>query len=206
MKKIKVALDADGVLRNFTVGALLIVEEVTGKKFSLADVTAFNFTKALGLSERESHEVMKAITARRGFVTALPPYPPARQGVRRLRDLGDVCCVTTPWEIPLGINPWWRDESEAWLALHFGIDHVHHAIDKSIYEADVFVDDKSSHVRDWLAAWPGRTAVFWQTPHNTSESVPWGAHATSSWDALYDIARETALGPVQHSLPMEVVQ
>jgi hypothetical protein len=199
------ALDADGVLRNFTAGALVIVEEVTGKKFTPVDVTAFNFTKALGLSESEAREVMNAITARRGFVTALPPYPQARQGVRRLRDLGDVFCVTAPWESPLGTNPWWRDESEAWLALHFGIECVQHAHDKTACEADFFVDDRSKNVQAWLSAWPGRTAVFWRTPHNTSESVPWGAHSTGSWDALYEIARQTALGPVQPLLPtMEV--
>ena len=201
MKRLTINLDADGVLRNFTAGALLVVEEVTGRQFAPADVTAFNFTKALGLSEDEGRAVMNAITARRGFVTALPAYPQARQGVRRLRELGEVCCVTTPWESPLGVNPWWRAESEAWLALHFGIDRVHHAHDKTLYEADLFVDDKSSHVRDWLNAWPGGTAVFWRTPHNTTESVPWGAHSTSSWDALYQIAREIALGPVQPLLP-----
>lgn len=202
MRKLKIALDADGVLRNFTAGALLVVEEVTGKKFTSADVTAFNFTKALGLSESEASAVMKAITARQGFVTALPPYPQARQGVRRLRELGEVFCVTTPWDGPSGINPWWCDESERWLALHFGIECVHHAADKAEYEADLFVDDKSSNVREWSGRWPGRTAVFWRTPHNTSEAVPWGAHSTSSWDALYTLARETALGPVQSSLPM----
>lgn len=207
MKRIKIALDADGLLRNFTAGALVVVEEVTGKKFTPADVTIFNFTKALGLSEDESRAVMKSISARRGFVTALPPYPQARQGVRRLRELGDVFCVTTPWDGPSGKNPWWCDESERWLALHFGIDVVHHAADKTDYEADVFVDDKSSHVRDWLSRWHGRTAVFWRTPHNTSEHVPAGAHSTGSWDALYEIAREAALGPVQPSLPMlEVAQ
>jgi len=206
VRKLKLALDADGFLRNFTAGALLVVEEVTGKKFAPADVTAFNFTRALGLSEDETIAVTKAISSRRGFVTALPPYPQARQGVRRLRELGDVFCVTTPWDGPSGKNPWWETESEAWLALHFGIEQVHHADDKSGYEADVFVDDKSSHVRSWLSRWPGRTAVFWRTPHNTSESVPWGAHSTSSWDALYEFAREVALGPRQPPLPtMEVV-
>ncbi len=205
MRKIKIALDADGFLRNFTAGALLVVEEVTGKKFTEADVTAFNFTKALGLSDDETNAVMTTISGRRGFVTALPPYPHARQGVRRLRELGDVFCVTTPWETPWGTNPWWRAESEAWLALHVGIDVVHHADDKKDYEADVFVDDRSKNVRDWLSKWAGRTGVFWRTAHNTGESVPWGAHSTSSWDALYQLARETALGPVQPALPtMEV--
>lgn len=190
------ALDADGFLRNFTVGALSIVKEVTGKVFLPADVTMFNFTQALGLSAEETNAVMTAISTRRGYVTALPPYPEARQGVRRLRALGEVFCVTTPWVTPWGTNPWWEAESEAWLALHFGIEHVHHAEDKTAYEADLFVDDRDKNVAAWLAKWTDRTAVFWRTLHNTSEAVPWGAHSISSWDALYQIALEVASKPV----------
>ena len=194
----KIILDVDGVLADFTTSALIVVEEVTGKRFKSPDVTEWDFTKAIGLSPSEASAVKKAIGARRGFAASITPYPQARQGIRRLCELGDVFCVTSPWKT----NSWWIEERNAWLALHFGIERVHHASDKTPYEADVFVDDKSSHVRDWLAAWPGRTAVFWRTPHNTSEAVPWGAHSTSSWDALYEIAREAARGPVQPSLPM----
>ena len=197
MKKLKIALDCDGVLSDFSLGALRVVEEVTGKCFVPADITAWDFTKALRLSSDEGSAVKKAIGSKRGFAASLSVYPLARQGVRRLRELGEVFCVTSPWDS----NVWWRSERESWLALHFGIDRVHHASDKSTYEADVFVDDKSSNVRDWLSAWPGGSAVFWRTPHNTSEPVPWGAHSTSSWDALYQIALEAARGPVQPSLP-----
>ncbi len=189
MRRLLFALDVDGVLANFVAGVLPVVEEVTGRRHRPEDVTAWDFTAALGLSSHEARAVKQVIGSRRGFAAALPPYPRARQGVRRLRDLGDVICVTSPWDS----NPWWRDEREAWLALHFGIDVVHHASDKHPYEADVFVDDKSSHVRAWSRRWPDRVAVFWRTPHNSSESVPVGAHSISSWDALYQVAREHAL-------------
>lgn len=201
MRKLKIAMDVDGCLRDFTTRALVVVKEVTGKSHTPADVTAFNFTKALGLSEDETRDVMTAISTRRGFVTSMTPYPEARQGVRRLRELGDVFCVTTPWETPWGKNPWWRSESEAWLALHFGIDSVHHADDKTEFEADVFVDDRDKNVSAWLAAWPGHTAVHWRTLHNRSEAVPRGAHSTSSWHDLYQIARQVALSPVPQALP-----
>lgn len=200
MKKLLIAIDSDGILSDFTSGALRIVEEVTGRRYAPTDVTEFDFTKALGLSMSEAVAVKKAIGARRGFAASLPPYPGARQGVRRLRELGDVYCVTSPWDS----NLWWRTERDSWLALHFGIDVVHHADDKTGYEADIFVDDKSSHVRDWLTAWPGRTAVLWRTLHNTNEVVACGAHSTGSWDALYELAREVALGPVQQSMQMEL--
>lgn len=197
MRRLKLALDCDGLLSNFTVGALKIIEEVTGRRYEEAAVGEFDFTKALGLSVDEAVAVKKAIGARQGFAASLPPYPEARQGVRRLRELGDVFCVTSPWDS----NPWWRAERESWLALHFGIDVVHHEEDKTGCEADVFVDDRSKHVRAWLTAWPGRCAVLWRTLHNTGEPLPFGAHSTSSWDALYQIAMETALGPIQRPLP-----
>lgn len=197
MKKLLIAIDCDGLLSNFTAGALKIVEEVTGRRYEEIDVTEFDFTKALGLSAQETRDVKAVISARQGFAASLAPYPRARQGVRRLRDLGEVFCVTSPWDS----NPWWRAERESWLALHFGIDRVHHEEDKSGREADVFVDDRSKHVRAWTTAWPGRCAVFWRTPHNTGEAVPWGAHSTSSWDALYQLAKEHALGLIQHPLP-----
>lgn len=197
MKRLSIILDCDGVLSDFVAGMLPLVEEVTGKRFTHADVTMFNFVEALGLSKADGAAVKNLIGSRRGFAASLPSYPNARQGVRRLRDLGDIYCVTTPWDT----NPWWRSERDSWLALHFGIDRVEHASDKSTYDADLFVDDHSSHVRDWLSKRADRTAVFWRTPHNTPESVPVGAHSTSSWEALYQIAREAALGPRQAPLP-----
>jgi len=197
VRRLEIALDCDGVLSDFTYGALRVVEEITGRRYSPLDVGEFDFTKALDLSANEARAVKNAIGSRRGFAAGLAPYPRARQGVRRLRELGDVFCVTSPWPS----NPWWCAERESWLALHFGIDRVHHAEDKSTYAADVFVDDRSKHVRAWAIAWPGRTAVFWRTPHNTGEAVPWGAWSISSWDALYDVAREAARGPVQQSMP-----
>lgn len=196
MKKLRIGLDVDGFLANFTAGALRVIEEVTGRRYEEVDVTEFDIAKALRLSAQESAAYAEVISSRRGFCAGLVPYPKARQGVRRLRELGDVFCVTAPWPN----NPWWKAERDSWLALHFGIDVVHHVDDKTAYEADILVDDRSKHVGAWLAAWPGRTAVFWQTLHNTSESVPWGAHATSSWEALYDLARQAALGPHQPSL------
>jgi 5'(3')-deoxyribonucleotidase len=193
VRKIQIVLDCDGVLSDFTSGALRIVEEVTGRRFTLSDVTAFDFVKSLGLTVAEGSAVKKLIGSRQGFAAALVPYPGARQGVRRLRELGDVFCVTTPWDS----NSWWRDERTSWLALHFGINRVHHEIDKAPFEADVFVDDKASHVQAWSERWPDRTAVFWRTPHNIPEDAPKGAHTTSSWDDLYQIALEAARGPRQ---------
>src|SRR4029077_20479523 len=102
MREISTALGCDGVLADFWTGALRLIEDVTGKKFDPAAVTKHDLT-VLGLSAHEPHEVQQAISPRRGFAVSLPPYPQARQGVRRLRTLRSVFCVTTPWEAS---HPW----------------------------------------------------------------------------------------------------
>ncbi len=191
MKKLLIALDCDGVLADFTSGALRVVEEVTGRRHALSDVTQSDIVRSLGLSTHEATAFANVIAAHRGFAASLAPYPLARQGVRRLRELGEVFCVTSPSDS----NPWWREERDAWLALHFGIDAVHHAKDKSAYQADIFVDDNSEHVQAWLGVWPRQTAVVWRAPHNSLEPVPRGAHSTGSWEKLYQIARGAALDP-----------
>jgi hypothetical protein len=202
VRRIRTILDCDGVLANFTAGALRIVEEVTGRRYAEADVGEFDFVKALGLSAREGREVKDAIGSRQGFAASLAPYPEAREGVLRLRELGDVSCVTSPWDG----NPWWRAERSAWLARHFGIDVVHHAEDKRGFPADVFVDDRSKHVAAWSRAWPGDTAVLWRTRHNTGEAVPAGAHSIGSWEALYQVALEASRRPASPTqLPLESV-
>lgn len=184
----RILLDSDGLLSDFVSGALRVVFEVTGKQFTPADWNEFKFDRALKLTPIEGSTVKRIIASRKGFAASLQPFPGARQGVRRLRSLGDVACVTAPWET----SPHWEAERTAWLALHFGIDEVHHAADKSVYEGDVFVDDRSKHVASWLAAWPGRCAVLWRTPHNADEVLPAGAHETDSWDRLYEIAKAEA--------------
>lgn len=197
MKKLRIALDVDGVLANFIAGALGVVEEVTGRRYAEADVTLWDYTKALNLSPTEGGAVKAAIGARRGFAESLEPYPEALQGVRRLREWGDVFCVTSPWES----NPWWRAEREAWCLQHFGIGAVHHAHDKTGYEADIFVDDKPAHVSAWKAAWPHRTAVFLRSPCK-AEEVPQGAHGMYSWDEICALAREVACSPARPSFPL----
>jgi 5'(3')-deoxyribonucleotidase len=195
VKRLRIALDCDGVLADCCSGLLRVVEEVTGRQYSISDVKQFDVVRSLDLSAGEAAAYKAVISSRRGLAASLAPYPLARQGVRRLRELGEVFCVTYPCEC----NPWWHEERDAWLALHFGIDVVHHAKDKTAYEADVFVDDQSVHVRAWLATWSGRTAVLWRTLHNSTESVPCGAHLVGSWEALYQLARDAVLRPVQWS-------
>jgi len=187
----RIALDSDGLLSNFTAGALRVIEQVTGKRWRETDVDRFDFCKALALSYDETRRVKEAIRTSDSFCSTLDVYPGAIAGVRQLRELGDVHVVTSPW--PGSAS--WQQERTDWLCYHFAIpaDHVHHENEKHDFEADVFVDDHAPHVRAWLERWPGRCGVFWRTPHNTGEPVPWTAHSISSWSRLVSIVEEEAI-------------
>jgi 5'-nucleotidase len=189
-RRIRVLLDCDGLLSDFTSAALEVVAKVAGKRYVPADVVRFDFCDALGLSKASRRAVMDAIAHARGFVADMQPLPGAIEGVQALRELGDVYVVTSPW----AGSPTWMAERTAWLAHHFqsNADHVAHMSAKHLVDGDLFVDDRSDHVRAWLAERPDRCGVFWGTRHNTSEAVPAGALRGNSWAALARLAHALA--------------
>lgn len=177
----RVLLDCDGVLADFTSRALDVVADVTGRRYALEQVTAWDFCEALGLSRDEARVVKRVIGETRGFAASLAVYPGAVDGVRRLREIAEVHVVTAPWNS----NPTWTYEREWWLRTHFDLEsqRVHHSSTKHVFAGDVFVDDKLSHVRDWSDEHPDGVAVLWRTRHNQTESLP-SCPVTSSWDDL----------------------
>lgn len=185
MRRLKVLFDCDGVLRQFTGGALKVVARVTGRHHDVSEVTRYDFCEALGLSRDEARAVKQAIGVTRGFASSLDVYPDAVGALRAIRAVADVRVVTSPWNS----NDTWTSDTEKWLYQNFGIPfvHVHHTHDKASIFGDVFVDDKLEHVREWKDAWPSKTAVFWRTPHNAHESTPDGAVSMNRWDSLVNL-------------------
>ncbi len=178
----RVLLDCDGVLSDFIGGALAIVNQMFGTRFIASDVTEFDFTAALGMSPANAAAVKRAIGSAPNFAANLHPLPGAVAGFARLEAIADVYIVTSPWNS----NPTWCHDRESWLLKHFGVHHgrVIHASPKHLVCGDVLVDDKTSTLDAWRAAWPGRVAVQWSTPHNRRDL--WDGPSTSSWDFLID--------------------
>jgi 5'(3')-deoxyribonucleotidase len=179
-----VLLDCDGLLSDFTRGALSVVERTLGRRHVPEDIWHWDFCKALGIVGNDRIRVMQAISDDRSFAVNLPILPGALDGVRRLREIAEVHVVTSPWNT----NSGWTYERERWLLRNFEIDHkhVHHSSAKYLFAGDVFVDDKASHVAEWVAAHRGKLAVLWRTLHNQTEAVPTGAAVSSSWDLLVE--------------------
>jgi 5'(3')-deoxyribonucleotidase len=182
IRKPRALVDGDGLLFDFVGGALGVVKFVTGRNYTRAQVTEFNFCKAPGLSAHEIDRVMQHIGMTPGFCAELPVYFEALDGMRRLHEVAEVHVITSPWPSSLT----WAHERTTALRKAFGIHHdnVHPSSGKHVFAGDMFVDDKASHVAAWIEEWPDKLAVLWRTPHNRTESLPVGARETSSWDDL----------------------
>lgn len=189
MTRPTILLDCDGVLSGFTCRALDEVLAVTGRAYTLEDVDRYDFCAALGLSAEDTSSVKRRIGATRGFASSLRPLPGAQDAVRRLRHLGEVYVVTSPWNS----NPTWTHEREAWLERHFKISNgrVIHTSAKHLVCGDVFVDDRGDSVDAWGDRWlrnrdgRERFAIHWQNEHNRFE--PSRYKRTGSWEVLIDL-------------------
>lgn len=191
MTRPTVLLDCDGVLADFIESVLDAIVDEGGPRYAHADVTEFNFTKALNLDADIARRVKKTISESEGWWYAPSPFPEARAGVDALREIAEVYVVTSPWNS----NKWWLSEREAWLKRHFDIPHSHviACSAKHRVSGDVFVDDRTDALVRWDdeqgCAWQngdgttGRTlAVQWQTPHNRRDE--WSGLSTRSWAEL----------------------
>lgn len=191
MSKKTVLLDCDGVLANYVEPVLDLVYERTGRGYTAADVTSFDFAKALKLAPDEARDVKAAVSDREGWWSRLPVLPGAQEGVAKLRQVAHVYIVTSPWNSCRT----WLWEREAWLKKHFNLPHsnVIAGSAKHLVFGDIFVDDKTEACERWDyengAYWRDKAgepresfAVQWITPHNRLDG--WEGRATNSWDEL----------------------
>lgn len=179
-----VLLDVDGVLADFVSRYLDLVEEVTGRRYTHADVTEFDIGKALGFTPEQSKTIASGI--RTGFASSLEPLPGAIDAVKRLREVAEVYIVTSPWNS----CETWMSERERWLRVHFDFPHSHviHGSAKHIVTGDVLVDDRHDTCVKWRDAHPGKTVVMWQAPWN--EHCEWPGVLTNDWERLITIVKE----------------
>jgi 5'(3')-deoxyribonucleotidase len=192
-----VLVDVDGVLCDFIGGVLPLVGSITGRTVKHADVHCFDFCKALGLSPDHARAVKRHISEVPGWWQHLSPLPGAVEGVARLREIGEITIVTSPWN---SCRTWLHDR-ETWLKKHFDIPHadVIATAKKWMVDGDIFVDDRSDTLEKWDAARIARGrpcgAIQWATPHNRAEK--WNGHSTNDWGELIRIVDSISALSVQ---------
>lgn len=162
--KLKILLDVDGVLANFTRAFL----DYFGNGATDADITQWDIVKALADGPHalpvDAYRQFGEDVGRLNLCSTIQPYPGSRDFVDTLRALGhEVVACTSP------MNAAWLSQRAAWLERHFDIKVKHqiHCSDKSRIEGDVLIDDNWEHCHDFVRGrGQQRFALLFDRPWN----------------------------------------
>lgn len=177
-------LDCDGPLANILEPTLALINELTGRKLTVQDVTDWDLFACLELDD-STEKAVRALWQAPGFCNSLLPAAGAKTAVAELLTFCDVRVATTLQSSA----PTWAYDRLRWLAREFKIPatSVVFTTDKSVLIGDVFVDDKIEHVQ--AAEMP---AFLFDMPYN--RRVPRGAsiERVENWAAFVKKVRGIA--------------
>jgi len=113
----------------------------------------------------EEQNQVPRILNRSLFWWRLPVMPSAIKGIQTIRDRGhQIVFVTTPWR---GC-PDWNFIRTAWLKQHFNVgpEDIIFCERKELIRGDVFIDDKTENVKNWVNANPRELGIVFTQPWN----------------------------------------
>jgi len=185
MSKPVILFDADGFLLNFITPALRIASEVVSfdkhgvadpDYFKIEDLPTWDIFATVG---REYEVACYAEYKKPGFCASLEPYPGAIEGVREAKKIADVVVVTSPLDSQV-----WDHERRQALLQYFNIPRrdVLFTSRKTLVKGRVLVDDRPSHVEDWVQEYPG-VGIIWDQPYNRKEAIEgaWNVMRCGTW-------------------------
>src|ERR1039458_3940057 len=95
MTKLTMALDCDGILADFVSAVLTLVEGITGRQHDSAGVASWAIFDSI--HEEAVQDRVFGLMKAAGGCARIPIYEGAQGGVRRLQELVDIICVTSPF-------------------------------------------------------------------------------------------------------------
>ena len=162
----RILIDVDGVLADFSSGALLVCNKLANTSYTVEDIKDFDIFKLPSLKEIED-EAWRLMD-HPGWARTLKVYDGAKDAVKRLKEIGDVRIVTAA----VFSGPTFCFDRAQWLEEHFGIVHddIFFGADKRCVWGDVFIDDKIENIHNWIGEngnLPNTPiAILWDRPWN----------------------------------------
>lgn len=182
MKKIELLFDVDGVIANLSQAVVDIVNEYTGRSYTVFDVTSPRFSDCFEHDTLDVKTIIDEKMSSPGFVYSLQPYDGAIVFIEKMRTLGNVCFVTSPHLK----SETWAYERTKWLKRYFNASHndVYFAHDKSRIRGNVFVDDTAANVSSWAGANDPAFSLLFSRPYNKRDIVK---KRVSSYDEITEV-------------------
>lgn len=165
---VNILIDCDGVLADFPSAALRYINARAGREYLLGDVEEHDILKSLALLHWQND--FDLWCAETEVCRHLEPYDGAQDFVEKLRALGDVVIVTSPYSAV----PTWTHARLAWLSEHFGIEKrdVVFCKRKELIRGHVLIDDKLENCEAFVGSGQFRDAIVFDQPWNRSGKLP----------------------------------
>jgi 5'(3')-deoxyribonucleotidase len=142
-------IDCDGVIANFDKMFYTVLKDEFNIDFD-ADQDQqwdyFNHPQVKAIK----NDVWKYILGTKGLIRGLEQYDYTQEFLAKLREIGDVECVTS-----VVSGGYYADERIMWLIEEAGFERydIHLSYKKHRIKGDVFIDDKPDNVVKWADAW-----------------------------------------------------
>jgi len=191
------ALDADGVLVDFTTPALKFINS-HGRFKTLADVTNWSV-----FDDDEKLETMyrREIVAQPDFCRNMQAYPGAIEFGRAAQEEYTVMIVTAPYDVLH-----WYEGREDWMVENLGLSrkNVCFLSQKEFFDSDILVDDKVENIEKWAYYRGERIFDGCKGPLPILFDQPWnrvklgaGIRRVTSWKSLSMTLEENNFPPVR---------
>ena len=163
MQSLRVGVDLDGVVADFTGGWIRLYNAAFGASLRPEQVTTWDAPAELtrfGTMTQFWRWARTAGDGGRSLFASLAPYPGAVEGLRRLIGAAHVAIITTKpgWAIP---------DTLGWLAaLDLPLREVHITTEKADVACDVYVEDSPKQLQLLRRHRPDAVVCRWVRPWN----------------------------------------
>jgi 5'-nucleotidase len=173
-RRLRIAVDMDEVIADAFAKHLQHYNRSAGANLTPELVVE----KGLGaLIPVERREEFSSIAHRDGFFADIALIPGSREALLELSRKHDIYITSAAMEVPSSFA-----DKFSWLGTHFPFippSRIVFCGDKGIINADVLIDDRSRHFKDFRG-----TGILFTAPHNVWET---GHLRANNWDDVREI-------------------
>jgi 5'(3')-deoxyribonucleotidase len=185
MRKPDFLIDVDGVLADFLKKFLDHANKVTGMSVKPDEIKQWEILSAF---PKDRHAEILVEAGRPGFCHELEPIPGSVNGIKNLREVGNVYALTSPWS-----SVTWVHERNQWLESFYGINRrdIMHVPSEHKFRirGDLLLDDKLETVVQWAETNPRGRGLLWDATYNrTSPGQEAWYTRVYNWDAVQQAA------------------
>jgi 5'(3')-deoxyribonucleotidase/uncharacterized protein with PQ loop repeat len=173
-KRLRIAVDMDEVIADAFPKHLSRYNEVTGSKLTKEMVAQHGLRASI---PDDKWEIFQAIAHEKGFFADLAVIEGSQAALAELSQQHDIFIASAAMDVPYSF-----DDKFDWLEKHFPFvppSRIVFCGDKHVLNADVLIDDRSRHFKQFQGM-----GILFTAPHNACENVPLRAN---NWKEVLQI-------------------